>query len=297
MTRKKLFITGASGFLGWHLCKAAQVDWDVYGAVNHNRINIPGTTVLPINLTHQDALKGLMQDLRPDAAIHAAALSRPNDCQNNPDTSFAVNVEASLNLAEYCGELEIPCVFTSTDQVFDGLNPPYDETAPVSPINLYGEHKVLAEDGMRERNPQTIICRMPLMFGVAPQAQSFLQSFVNTLQTGQPLKLFTDEVRTPVSGQTAAQGILLALKQGPSCLHLGGPERISRYDFGRVLAKVLNCSEALLEACQQADVPMAAPRPADVSLDSSLAFNLGYRPDKIESELQRIFTTETTWLF
>jgi dTDP-4-dehydrorhamnose reductase len=295
MTRKKLFITGASGFLGWHLCKAAQSDWDVYGAVNRNSIDCLGITVLSINLTHQDALKGLMQDLQPDAVIHTAALSRPNDCQSNPDASFAVNVQASLTLAEYCGELEIPCIFTSTDQVFDGLNPPYDETAPVSPINFYGEHKVMAEEGMRARNPKTIVCRMPLMFGIAPQSQSFLQSFVSTLQAGQPLKLFTDEIRTPVSGQAAAQGILLALKQGPSCLHLGGPERISRYDFGRVLAKVLNCSEQLLQACQQADVPMAAPRPSDVSLDSSLALNLGYRPNKIELELQRIFPSETIW--
>jgi dTDP-4-dehydrorhamnose reductase len=289
MIQKKLFITGASGFLGWHLCKAAQLDWDVYGAMNRNSIDCPGVTVLQLDLTHQNSLKGLMQDLRPDAVIHAAALSRPNDCQSNPDASFAVNVRASLNLAELCGALEIPCVFTSTDQVFDGLNPPYAETAPVSPINRYGEHKVMAEDGMKARNPQTIVCRMPLMFGVAPHAPSFLQSFVNTLQAGQPLKLFADEIRTPASGQAAAQGILLALKQGPSCLHLGGPERISRYDFGKVLAKVLNCSEELLQACRQADVPMTAPRPADVSLDSSLAFKLGYRPSSVSAELQQIF--------
>jgi dTDP-4-dehydrorhamnose reductase len=289
MTRKKLFITGASGFLGWHLCKVAQLDWDVYGAVNCNPLDCPGITVLPINLTDQHALKGLMKKLRPDAVIHAAALSRPNDCQRNPEESFAVNVQASLNLADYCSALEIPCVFTSTEQVFDGFNPPYAETEIVSPINLYGEHKVMAEEGMRSRNPRTIVCRMPLMFGVTPHAPSFLQSFVSTLQAGKGLKLFTDEVRTPVSGQAAAQGILLALKQGPSCLHLGGTERISRYDFGKVLAKVLGCSEALLQACEQADVPMTAPRPADVSLDSSLAFKLGYCPDSIEAELQRMF--------
>jgi dTDP-4-dehydrorhamnose reductase len=293
MTRKKLLITGASGFLGWHLCKAAQVDWQVYGAVNRNTLDCPGTTVLPIDLTDRQALRDLILDLRPNAVIHAAALSRSNDCQNNPDESFAVNVQASLNLAQYCGELKIPCVFTSTDLVFDGLNPPYAETAPASPVNLYGEHKVMAEEGMRACNPKTIVCRMPLMFGVSPHAPSFLQSFVNTLQVGKTLKLFTDEIRTPVSGYTAAQGILLALKQDLSCLHLGGQERLSRYEFGRVLAKVLNCSEDLLQACQQADVPMAAPRPKDVSLDSSLAFKLGYRSVSVEAELKRFFTSKT----
>jgi dTDP-4-dehydrorhamnose reductase len=293
MIRKKLLITGASGFLGWHLCKAAQSNWQVYGAVHRNALDCRGITVVPIDLTEQDALKDLMQNLRPDAVIHAAALSRPNDCQSNPDESFTINVQASSNLADLCGALEIPCVFTSTDQVFDGLNPPYNETAPVSPINLYGEHKVMAEEGMKIRNPKTIICRMPLMFGVAPHAPSFLQSFARTLQAGQTLKLFADEFRTPVSGEAAAQGILLALKHEPSCLHLGGTERISRYDFGKVLARVLAYPEALLEACQRADVPMAAPRPMDVSLDSSLAFQWGYSPHTVEEALQQLLLTHT----
>jgi dTDP-4-dehydrorhamnose reductase len=259
MIRKKLFITGASGFLGWHLCKVAQLDWDVYGAVNCNPLDCPGITVLPIDLTDQHALKVLIQDLRPDAVIHSAALSRPNDCQSNPEESFAVNVQASLNLADYCSALEIPCVFTSTEQVFDGLNPPYAETAIVSPINLYGEHKVMAEEGMRARNPKMIVCRMPLMFGVTPHAPSFLH-------------------------------------QGPSCLHLGGTERISRYDFGKLLAKVLGCSKQLLQACEQSDVTMAALRPADVSLDSSLAFQLGYSPATIESELRGCLKRFGEWL-
>jgi dTDP-4-dehydrorhamnose reductase len=230
----------------------------------------------------------LFQTVQPDAVIHAAALSQPNACEVNPEASFAMNVQASQWVAEACATRDIPCVFTSTDQVFDGRRAPYREEDPVSPLNRYGEHKVMAEVEMRSRYPKTVICRLPLLFGIAPHAPSFLQGFMTQLRKGEPLKLFTDEYRTPASGTAIAQGILLALQQDRSCLHLGGRERLSRYAFGQRLVERLQLSEELLQPCLQADVPMAAPRPADVSLDSSLAFALGYIPHPIAEELKRL---------
>jgi dTDP-4-dehydrorhamnose reductase len=56
------------------------------------------------------------------------------------------------------------------------------------------------------------------------------------LKEGKELRLFIDEFRTPVSGVTAAQGLLLALDKVRAIIHLGGKERISRYDFGRFIS-------------------------------------------------------------
>jgi dTDP-4-dehydrorhamnose reductase len=39
-----------------------------------------------------------------------------------------------------------------------------------------------------------------------------------------------------------------------------------------------------ITACCQADVPMAAPRPKDVSLNSTKAYGLGYNPSSLEEE-------------
>jgi dTDP-4-dehydrorhamnose reductase len=180
-------------------------------------------------------------------------------------------------------------VFTSTDQVFNGLNPPYNEAAPVCPINIYGEQKVMAEMGMLERYPMTAVCRMPLMFGSAtPTAQSFIQPFIQTLKEEKELNLFIDEFRTPTSGTTAAKGLLLALEKVKGIIHLGGKERISRYDFGQLLVEVFQLPSTGIRGCRQKDVKMSAPRPADVSLDSSQAFGLGYQPLTIKEELQKI---------
>lgn len=284
---KKLLITGASGFLGWHLCHLARQIWQVYGTYHTHAIEIPGTSLLPIDLTDFSALSDFFQTLKPDAVIHTAALSQPNLCQAHPEASHQINVVASCNLATLCAEANIPCVFTSSELVFNGSNPPYCETDPVCPINLYGEQKVAAELGMLQRYPDVTIARMPLMFGAAP-APSFIQPFIERIKTGQTLNLFVDEVRTPISGRSAAQGLLLVLEKAKGQIHLGGLERLSRYEFGLLLIEVLRLQNAKIKPCYQSDVPMAAARALDVSMDSSLAFSLGYQPGFVKDELQAI---------
>ena len=213
---KKLLITGASGFLGWHLCQVAQAaGWQVYGSYQTRSVDLAGVTGFPLDLTDLASVKLVMQELRPDALLHLAALSSPNACQSDPELSYQVNVVASCELAGRCAEAQIPCLFTSSEQVFDGLNPPYREADPVCPINRYGEHKAAAEVGMRQRCEELIVCRMPLLFGAAP-ADSFIQPWIRALRAGTAIDLFTDEIRNPISGFDAAQGILLALDQAPT---------------------------------------------------------------------------------
>lgn len=283
---KKLLVTGASGFLGWNLCQLAQKHYTVSGTYCTKTVEISGVTQYPIDLTDFTALKDLWDKVQPDAVIHTAAKSAPNFCQQNPQASYVMNVEVSANLASLAAEARIPFAFTSTDLVFDGTNPPYSETDSVNPMNLYGEHKVLAEEKILERYPQAVVCRMPLMFGeVPPGATSFIQPFLKMLRQGQELNLFTDEYRTPASAQTAAKGLLLALEKAQGLLHLGGCDRISRYEFGCLMAQVWEFPQTLIAGCTQKDVPMAAPRPKDVSLNSSKAFALGYQPLALKAEL------------
>lgn len=284
---KKLLVTGASGFLGWHVCQLAKLQWEVYGTYFANMVSSPSITLRKVDLTDFQELKRLFQEIQPEAVIHTAAESSPNFCQTHPDETEPINVTASANIAGICADYSIPCVFTSTDLVFDGLNPPYKETDPVCPVNYYGEQKVRAESEMLARYPLTAICRMPLMFGnVTPTASSFIQPFIKILKEEKELSLFIDEFRTPVSGITAAKGLLLALEKINGRIHLGGKERISRYEFGRLLVEVLQLPGTGLKSCRQADVKMAAPRAKDVSLDSSMAFGLGYAPLSLREELE-----------
>lgn len=284
---KKLLITGASGFLGWNLCRAAASDWRVFGTTFTHPLEFSGAIIQKIDLRDYTALKALLDQIQPDGVIHTAAAKDPNFCQGQPTASHQINVDVSVNLAGLCADRGIPFVFTSTDMVFDGTSAPYSETSPVSPINIYGEQKVLAEKRILARSPQAAICRLPLMFGVpGPVAQSFLQPLIDQLKSGATVNLFTDEYRTPIGGQAAASGLLLALKSAHGILNLGGPERISRFEFGRLVVDTFNLTGANINACLQRDVVMAAPRPPDLSLNSARANQLGFAPPSIAKQLE-----------
>jgi dTDP-4-dehydrorhamnose reductase len=289
---KKLLITGASGFLGWNLCQVARADWEVHGIYDRHPISIPDVRLERVDLTNAELITAEIDRIAPDAIIHTAAASSPNFCQEQPVSSAQINISASQVLAQICATAKIPLVFTSTDLVFDGTKPPYLETDPVAPLNIYGEQKVAAERAIFAAYPQATICRMPLMFGIAPPAAtSFIQPWIAALQSDRSLQLFVDEFRTPVSAITAAHGLLMALQHGSEILHLGGRERISRYDFGRLLAEVFDLDSALLSPIYQRDLQMTAPRAADVSLDSNKAISLGYNLPSLRSELASILIT------
>jgi dTDP-4-dehydrorhamnose reductase len=286
---KKILLTGASGFLGWNACNLWKNDWKIFGLVFSHVVDIPGVNVMRVDLTCYEDLKRVFLEVRPDLVMHLAAASVPNYCQVHRAESEKINVDASVNIAGLCADHSIPCVFTSSDLVFDGENPPYREEDPVCPVNAYGEQKAMAERRMREIYPQATICRMPLMFGCpGPASESFIQPMVRAMVEGHELKLFTDERRSPLSAEDAVQGLLLAVEKVEGVIHLGGAESISRFDFGRLLADALGMQGAKLAPCLQRDVKMTAPRPRDVSLDSTKAFSLGFKPAPLIGGLKQL---------
>lgn len=286
---KRLFITGASGFLGWNICHVAQESWDVFGTGFSHDVKIPNVNIAKVDLRDFKEIKRIFNDVRPHAVIHTAALSNPDFCQENQIESHKINVDAPINIAGLCSDYGIPYVFTSTDLVFDGLKPPYREIDPVCPVNVYGEQKVLAEEGVLKSYPVATICRLPLMFGLSgPVATSFIQPMIKAMEEGQELHLFVDEFRTPLSARTAISGLFISLDKVSGLIHLGGPERISRYGFGKLMVKILKIGNARLIPCKQKDMEVGAPRPQDVSLDSTKALALGFKPLPLANELQEI---------
>ena len=286
---KTLLVTGASGFLGWNICQKVNLDWTIVGTFCSRSAIIPLVKLIKVDLTVYRELKQLFKDVKPSAVIHTAAISDPNFCQENRDISYRINTEAAINIAGLCGDLDIPCLFTSSDLVFDGLNPPYSEENKPSPLNVYGEQKVMAERGMKDRCSSVVICRMPLMFGTSgTSGASFLQPLLRQMKMGIEVNLFEDEIRTPLSAKNAVEGLMIALERSPEIVHFGGLERISRYEFGKLVVDAFNIRSAKLNPCRQREIRMAAARPLDVSLTHEKAAKMGFQPETITASLERL---------
>lgn len=287
---ESLLITGASGFLGWHACQQLAASWHIHGTYATRPVELPQGIAHQLHLTDSAAIAACLNTVRPNAVIHAAARARAHDCQQHPAATHAVNVTGAVELARQCATLAIPFLFVSTDLVFDGTAAPYDETDPPHPLNQYGQQKAQAEREILQVHPAATLCRLPLLYGAAtPTAGCFLQGLLLSLQRGDLVSLFIDELRTPVAVNDAVAGLALALDRGiQGRLHLGGPERISRYHLGHAIAQAFGLSAASIRPCRQADVDLPAPRPADVSLDSRRAFALGYSPSPLQAALTQL---------
>ncbi|MEM0981780.1 MAG: sugar nucleotide-binding protein, partial [Cyanobacteria bacterium P01_H01_bin.58] len=109
------------------------------------------------------------------------------------------------------------------------------------------------------------------------------------IAAGKTLTLFTDEVRTPAEVTDVVGGLNLVLQQGlMGIVHLGGPQRLNRYELGCLIATAFELPVSAMQPCLQLSVSLPAPRPQDVSLDSHKAFDLGFTPRTVEAALPAI---------
>ena len=287
MDDRLLLVTGASGFVGWRVCLAARDrGWRTVGAYGRRPVAAPGIEFVTVDWTDVIAATAWLDRVAPTAIIHCAAAARPNWCEEHPAAAAAINVDATIRLAAWAAARSVPLVFASTDLVFDGTRSPYHERDRRSPICVYGRQKVQAETEIlriygHHQAQGAAICRLPLMYGPrSPTAGCFFQDCAAQLGAGEPVRAFVDEFRTPAAVTDVAAALVRVADRGQTgTLHLGGPERLSRYALVQRLAEALGYDRALVQPGSLAEVAGGAPRSPDTALDSTAARHaIGYAP-------------------
>ena len=277
---KKLLITGASGYLGYHCCKAKTDNWNIIAAYFQNKKGIyPKTENYQLNLSDKDSIWKALKELNPSAVFHLAAYSATGFCEKNPEKTHPLNVTSTGHLAEMCAERKIRLLFTSSEQVFDGTKGNYSENDKPNPKNKYGGQKLEAEKLIQDIDPTATIIRIAVLFGEAtPAAKSFLNQWTDKWENDEPVTAFFDEIRPFLSGSACADGLFHLLNIGAEgVFHLGGKENMSRYDFALKAKEILGYKNAEIIRKSQKELDLSAYRPADLSLNCKKITGTGYK--------------------
>jgi dTDP-4-dehydrorhamnose reductase len=257
---KTAWITGAGGLIGSHLAREPKLSaaWHVIGL-----------TRADLDLCDAGAVVERFRAESPALVIHCAANSSSVGCEQNPGLARVQNVEVTARLAELFANAQ--SIFLSTDLVFDGRKGNYTELDPVSPLGVYAETKVAAEQIILA-NPRHTVVRTSLNGGTSPKRnRGFDEQARNAWQAGQTLRLFTDEFRSPIDASVTARAIAeLAIAKATGLYHVAGAERLSRFELGQLLAARWPGLNPRIEAASLKEY-RGAPRPPDCSLNCAKA--------------------------
>lgn len=271
-----VLITGAAGLIGHYLLKTAPrwaPRWEVCGITRQD-----------VDLTDAARLTGVVRSLKPLAIIHCAALSRTKDCEQHPDKARLVNVAATAHLATLAKD--VPFFFLSSGEVFDGKRGWYEEGDEARPINVYGKTKLEAEHVVLQ-NPRHTVVRIVLTAGMSRGGdRSFVEEMCRVAKSGSRVTLFEDEYRCPLPAGVIVRALWELLDhERPGLYHLGGRERLSRWEMGQMLVRWYPVLTDHLQS-GTARSYTGSSRPADLSL----------RCDKIQRRLSFQIPGFRSWL-
>lgn len=163
---KKILITGATGFLGSRLALYYKDKYELL-LPTHGELNV----------SREEAVMEYMEECCPDIVVHCAALSNTWYCEQHPEDSHRVNVQGTVKLAKACKNIGAKLIFMSSDQVYNGtpMLGPLKESDVFQPVNVYGRHKLEAEQRALRNNPTSVGLRLTWMYDL-PESQMKLNS-------------------------------------------------------------------------------------------------------------------------
>lgn len=296
MTPYSVLITGASGYVGTFITSALLRIPEVHvislGRKPHELIPPKSSfRQIPFELhehsevkSSSDYITGVIGSLHTKVIVlHAAACTSIRECEEQSKSADVCNVRFSEIMAGVARHYDAHAIYFSTDLVYDGAESSphqgFQSSDPACPRSQYGKTKFEGEQHFLDL-PQGAVLRLSLVYGPPMGTRnSFLQWVEDRAAKQQPIPLFIDEWRTPVVVSDVFKAVMGVIDQGLLGLyHCGGPERLSRVEFGE--AVVPECKEWFAPTYRES-VPHNPPRPRDVSLQSDGLFSLcGVSPER-----------------
>ena len=268
--------------LGHYLIKSAPKKYNVsctfFPAYKRDSINY-NCRKYHLDIRDRDSVLNTVKKIKPDCVIHTSSVASVDYVEKNKEEARITNMVGTKNIIEACQEVKASLIYTSSNAVFDGENPPYFENNPVNPLNYYGHTKVQNEQAIRKSGLRYAIVRPILMYGwnLKVERKNPVTWLIDLLKTGKDVNIVDDIICNPLFVQDCADviwKIVTLNKKG--VFHIGGNDEMSRYEFACVTADVFGLDRNLIKAVRNSFFKGIAPRPK----------NTTYCTDKIKKELQ-----------
>lgn len=297
---ERILITGCHGLLGQKLHHLLSSTNEIYGLDLAPQTHLDGSSFQysSLDITQRDRLIDFVAETKPGFIINTAAMTAVDRCEEEKDLCWRVNVLAVQNLIRAAKKSNSHLIQISSDYVFDGKNPPYQETDITRPLGFYGKSKLASENVLRGSDLHYTIVRTQVLYGVAPEIRPNFVSFVlDRLKDDGDIPIVDDQRGTPTLADDLAQGIARIIqlrKQG--IFHISGREPISRYDFARRIARQFGEDPDRIKPIKTSGLNQKAPRPPDSSfcLDK-IQKELMFRPRDISASLSEYRQQYQQW--
>ena len=288
----KILITGITGLLGYGLTKTlVGKGIEVFGIYKENKTVASDlstiATIYPADITKPAEVRYVFNKVKPDAVIHAAAFANVDGCELFKSLAWEINVNGTLNVVNVAKEIGIKFIYISTDYVFDGTIGGYTEEDKPNPINYYGLTKLEGEKVVAENLTNFIIARVSLIYGEHPQYRGTINRIIMDLKRRKSLNLVADQFITPTYSVDIGN-ILLELinNELTGIFHITGSTCLSRYDIGKMIARVFNFDASLISRISLSGAEWSAKRPLKSCLSvDKLVANIEKAPRGIEEGL------------
>ena len=192
---KKILLTGVHGQVG-HALQHKLTQYEVF-ALDREQLD----------LSDVDAIRRVVQAIKPDLIINPAAYTAVDKAETEPDLAYAINAIAPQILAEEASKLNASLVHFSTDYVYDGTKTSaYDETDAVNPISVYGKSKLAGEAAIRLVGLPHLIYRTSWVYGA--YGKNFLKTILRLAAERDSLRIVGDQYGAPTSSDSIADAVV-----------------------------------------------------------------------------------------
>ena len=229
-----LLLLGCNGQVGWELQRALAP----LGALTACDFDTPGE--LRADFREPDSLAALVQRLRPDVIVNAAAHTAVDKAESEPELARTINATAPGVLAREARALGALLVHYSTDYVFDGSgSAPRAEDAPTGPLSVYGRTKLEGEDAVRASGCRHLILRTSWVY--AARGGNFARTMLRLAAERDALNVIDDQIGAPTGADLLADvtaHAVRALQAAPALqgtYHCVAGGETSWFDYARLV--------------------------------------------------------------